>query len=93
MKRVVWKFPFEVADEFYLRMPAGAEILHVDVQSGQPCLWVLVDSDRPTVARGFRLAGTGHTIGDYSPAWKFVGTFLVHGGALVFHLWDCGDGT
>lgn len=30
--RTIWKFPFPIADEFTLRMPVAAEILHVGVQ-------------------------------------------------------------
>jgi hypothetical protein len=85
--RTIWKFPFEVADVLEILMPSGAEILDVQVQHGQPCLWALVHSERPTVRRRFRVFGTGHLIeGMY--AAKYVGTFQIAGGALVFHVFE-----
>ena len=67
-------------------MPAGAEILHVEVQHGVPCLWALVETDRELVQRAFRIFGTGHRID--VPVRKHVASFLMHDGSLVWHLFE-----
>jgi len=83
----IWKFPFAVADEFQVQMPAGSQVLSVQVQNGQPCMWAKVYEDAPFVTRRFRVYGTGHGIPEALPL-DFVGTFQVQDGLLVFHLFE-----
>jgi hypothetical protein len=84
--RQIWKFGFEVTDDFSLEMPDGAQILHVESQSLMPCMWVEVDPSAPRVTRNFHVYGTGHHMHS-EPQW-YLGTFMLHGGALVFHLYE-----
>jgi hypothetical protein len=81
----IWKFPFQVGDEFSILMPRGAHLLSVAMQGDQPCVWALVNSEAPKVPVRFRLYGTGHPV-DGRDISRFVGTFQMHGGGLVFHL-------
>jgi hypothetical protein len=60
--RTIWKFPLETTDEFYLMMPAGAEILHVATQRDAPCIWAVVETENPPVKRFFTLIGTGYPV-------------------------------
>jgi hypothetical protein len=83
--KTIWKFEIPVEDNFVLQMPQGAEVLSVDVQGTTPCLWALVDPDAPKVDQHFQLRGTGHSCEGVN-AEEFVGTFMVHGGNLVFHV-------
>lgn len=80
----VWKYPLIINDDIILQMPGDAKPLHVDMQRGSPCLWALVEPDRPMRTYRFRLAGTGHPIGEES--MLYVGSFFMHDGDLVFHL-------
>ena len=89
MSRTIWKYEAGVG-RFVLEMPAGARVLSVGVQFGKPCLWALVDPAAPLVAHGFAVTGTGHQAGGLKPA-AFVGTFQLHGGALIYHLFDTGE--
>jgi hypothetical protein len=82
----VWKFEVE-PDEFELAMPRGARVLSVGMQRERVQMWALVDPSAPVEQRRFRMAGTGHPIKDPEEL-RFVGTFQVHGGALVFHLFE-----
>ena len=88
MKRI-WKYTV-MTDEFTHQMPKGAEVLDVQVQSGVPHLWALVDDIAPMERRRFATVGTGHPLPDEISDGKHVGTFQLHGGALVFHLFDFG---
>lgn len=88
----VFKYDLNLGDlddlnQITLRMPIGAEFLHIEVQDGVPRLWALVDPNRGSVPYTIEIVGTGHalsTLDDY----RHIGTFLMHGGALVFHAFE-----
>lgn len=86
MSKSIWKFPLEVTNEQVVPMPAGAKVLTVATQEGQPCVWALVDTAAPKPPRKFRIVVTGHTINFNLDQFNFMGTFQLHGGALVFHV-------
>lgn len=79
----VYKYPFDIKDVVIVAMPAGAQVLHIGMQNGTPCLWALVDTDSPIVQRTFYVRGTGHPVQD--SLWH-VGSFLMAGGHLVWHV-------
>jgi hypothetical protein len=83
----IWKFPVPIEDCFELSMPAGARLLSVQCQHGEPQLWALVEPDAPGECRRFYVAGTGHLRGDLDGA-TYVGTFQSSDGFLVFHLFE-----
>lgn len=83
----VFKWEIPTMDDIVVPMPKDARILAVDVQNETPCLWALVDAAAPRQDRRFRLAGTGHPI-DNPDELTHIGTFLMHGGRLVFHLFE-----
>lgn len=82
----IWKYSFDVADEFTIRMPAGALVLSVQVQNGQPCMWAQVHEGMALRTYHFRAFGTGHPIPD--EPLQFMGTIQTHGGMLVFHVFE-----
>jgi len=84
--RTVYKYPVKVDDHFELELPRGAEILTVETQGEAVQLWALVDPAESTEPRQFRLAGTGHPIED--PNLKYVSSFQLYGGSLVFHVFE-----
>lgn len=88
--KTIYKYPIEVTDDQTIWMPRGAQVLSVQCQSGRPCAWALVDIEQPKEARRFTLVGTGHPCEVLDDA-KYVGTFQMHDGALVFHLFDLGE--
>lgn len=89
-KPTVWKFDVKLDDDTIVDMPQGAQVLSVQLQHGVPCVWALVDSDRPKVERRFSWRGTGHPC-DGLVAKMFVGSIQMHGGSLIFHLFDRGE--
>lgn len=83
----VYKYAIPIVDEFYLELPCGAQILSVQVQRNQPCIWALVNPQEHKKSRRlFRFAGTGHPIS--SANLLFIGTFQMDNGAFVFHLFE-----
>ena len=87
MNQSIWKFPTPIVDEFSLDMPEGAEILDVERQDVDPCIWALVNTDAPLKPRRFAWYGTGHRASGIAKA-DHIGTVLLHGGRLVFHLFE-----
>lgn len=83
MKRI-FKYPLQTRDEQTLQMPRDSSPLCVQMQGG-PCLWAVVDDAQPTEPRTVRMIGTGHPIPD-ADTLVYVGTYQLHGGALVFHV-------
>ena len=67
-------------------MSAGAQVLCVQVQNATPCIWALVDIEAKKTLRTFATYGTGHQ--HESIPGRYVGTYQLEGGALVFHVFD-----
>lgn len=84
---VIWKYLLEVTDVQHISMPQGAQILSVQTQVGQPTLWALVNKKLPHAPRRIITVGTGNpfpsVVGE-----KFIGTYQLHDGALVFHVFE-----
>lgn len=88
MAETIWKYKIEPTDFIELPIPTTAEILSVQMQNGDPCLWVKLDPSHViTKPRKFRLYGTGHEIKE-GEKHKFIGTFQIMEGRLVFHLFE-----
>lgn len=82
--QTIWKYPIDTTDEQTVKMPCDAEILCVQMQCGQPCLWALVDPEKTTAPVKIRIYGTGHPLPDI---WgDYVGTYQSSGGGGVFHV-------
>lgn len=80
----IWKYELRIDDEQTILMPRGAKGLTVQWQRKNLCIWCMVDEINPLEPRKVIIYGTGHPMrfetGDY------VGTFQMHDGALVFHV-------
>jgi len=85
MAKTIWKFPAPIKDSLTIQMPIWADVMSVQLQHGEPCLWARVDADMPTEPRRFCWRGTGHPA---EVLGRFIGTVQMHGGALVFHLFE-----
>ena len=80
----IYKYKLTLMDEITIHMPLGAKILHVECQQDIPCIWALVSPENRIVPHHFVMHGTGHKV---SPdVGEHVGSFLMHQGQLVFHL-------
>lgn len=99
--RSIWKFPIPSPGEsgaISVLLPRGARLLSVHAQREEPQIWALVDPAAPKVRRRLLIAVTGQTgparvpeTGERFDDAKFVGTFLLLGGSLVFHVFDFGE--
>lgn len=85
MTQRVWKYELKsvLSD---LHMPVGAEILTVQLQHDQICLWAKVNVNAPKVKRTFQMIGTDHVIAD--DRVTYIGTVQLVDGNLVFHIFE-----
>lgn len=92
--KTIWKFPLPtlpLSDLVVIDMPAGADVLTLQLQGRTPTLWAVVDDGAEFVNRRFVIVGTGHevpgevgdTVNDYIGTWQFEG--------FVWHLFDLGE--
>ena len=85
--KAIWKFVLPLTGKLEkIPMPAGAEILTLQIQGDCICMWAIVDTLRHPEPRYFRIYGTGHEI--EPGAIKYVGTFQLRGGLVVFHVFE-----
>lgn len=86
MSSAVWKYEVPVRNRFELEMPAGARIVSLQLQYDRPVLWAVVDPEAPKVTRMFGVVGTGTVVDFKLP--KHIGTFQLHGGKTVLHVFE-----
>jgi hypothetical protein len=81
----IYKYHLPVQDEVTIDFPRYGKVLSVGVQHGETYIWAAVTTTDEVCRRRFHWRGTGHDINGLS---NFVGTVQLHGGALVFHLFE-----
>ncbi len=84
----IWKWAIQITDRQAVMMPAGAQVLTVQMQGHHPQLWALVDEtqDTPLTPRAFAIYGTGNPMPE-DPG-RYIATFQTHGGDLVWHAFE-----
>lgn len=87
--QTVFKYVLLVTDVQTVHMPRSAKPLSVAVQKGSICVWAKVDSEQPSVDHRFAIHGTGRELA--YPEAAFIGSVLLYGDELVFHIFDLGE--
>ncbi len=82
--RIAWKGIYEI------QIPTGAEFLSVREQHGKPAIWFKVDTENPLVVRFFIIVGTGKQVQNVHEDMKltFLGSFFLHNGSFVGHVFE-----
>lgn len=83
--KTVWKYTLEPAAQQILRMPVGAQVVHVHGEGRSIYLWAEVDTEAPGVNRHFEIVGTGHEV---PPEHVHLGTAFFATLGLVFHVYE-----
>jgi hypothetical protein len=85
MTKTIYKYPLLILNEQEIEMPMGAGLMAVQMQQGQPCLWALVDTLNTPEKRKVLIRGTGHPA---EGVGRYISTFQMKGGELVFHAFE-----
>ena len=80
--KTIWKYPLESGKNI-ISLPWDNQILTVQMQNGEPYVWVLLDPKEKTYPTLLEVYGTGHTIED-SQSKHYIGTW--QDGKCVWHL-------
>jgi hypothetical protein len=86
MPRTIWKFPLNTINTD-VEMPKGARVLSVQAQDNEIFLWAEVTPTEKDVTRYFDVFPTGAPLPE-RPGQIYLGTVLLHGGKLVFHVYE-----
>lgn len=92
MSKVIWKYELEFDHYKEISVPKGAEILCVQVQDGAPCIWALVDDKEEEESMYIMTFGTGHPIRKDITLKNHLGTYQLHGGNLIWHVFEISKG-
>ena len=87
MLKKIFKYQLETTDVQQLEMPQGAEILCIQTQNGIPCIWALVEPNATVTKRAFEIFGTNCNVPENAKR-KYVGTYQLNNGGLVFHCFE-----
>ena len=82
----IWKWTLILTGEQTIEIPLAAEILTVQMQGDNPQLWALCDEHAHKSVRHIAIYGTGQPMPE-NPG-KYIATFQLHNGALVFHAFE-----
>jgi hypothetical protein len=90
MNKTIYKYPLLVTDYQDVLLPIGAEILTIQTQDQNACLWALADPNEPNKERrSIEIFGIGHLIHyGMGVSRKYISTFQLRGGSLVFHAFE-----
>lgn len=83
--KTIYKFQLKPAITEH-SLHSGAEILTVQVQRGEPYIWVLMNPAMEKVKVKFRVYPTGASM-EENPG-KYIGTFQLEDLGLVFHVYE-----
>ena len=72
--------------EITVSAPFGAKVLCVQAQGNTPFMWMEVDTDNDICPHKFHVIGTGREMGSSMRGRKYIDTFQLDGGSLVFHI-------
>ena len=85
--KTIWKYQITATSSQTVELPSQYKVLSVQLQNGSPYIWCLVEPQSEKIPVTFSVFGTGHPMpGDFKG--RFVGTFQIHNGLLVLHLFE-----
>jgi hypothetical protein len=71
-------------------VPKNASFLDIQLQNGNPVLWVLVNADEEFVERHVQFFWTGRPA-EEARIENYIGTIQSQGGLMVWHLFEVGS--
>lgn len=81
--KTIWKFPLKITDRQKVKMPLPAQVLTVQIQAQEACLWAEVDPEGEKVLVEIAVIGTGNRLPD---GMRYIST--IQEGALVWHFYE-----
>lgn len=87
--KVIYKYPLAAANLQTIKMPEDAELLCVQMQKGEPCLWAMVDPSKSDEDRRIEILCTGEeVIEDMGVDRKYISTIQAFDGTYIYHVFE-----
>ena len=89
--KTIWKYQLEIIGKQEIKMLRNSEVLGVQMQYGEPVIWVLVDLDYEGTldVRTILIYGTGYSISESELIHSnYVGTFQKFDGGFIGHVFE-----
>lgn len=83
---VIWKVKLQIIDKQNIEIPAGATILTSQIQKDDLVLWFMCIEGSAKCTRKIAIYGTGNPMP--SNPGKYISTFQLQNGDLVFHVFE-----
>lgn len=83
--KTIYKYKLALTDQQIINIPADAEILSIQEQAGDICMWVKLDTDKPERARSIVICGTGNPV-DHLCDMHHISTLQM--GNMVWHFFE-----
>ncbi|HEX8657228.1 MAG TPA: hypothetical protein VF690_06830 [Hymenobacter sp.] len=81
----IYKYILQLTPTQQVTLPEGAQILSVQEQQGEVCLWALVNTEKPPHGVAIQMVGTGGQVNQSLLESQFLGTVQYAATGLVFH--------
>lgn len=88
--RTIYKYRLEKSGANLIKMPIGAQPLHVGMQDNKVYIWMEVESEYPIESRQLWLYGTGWDLAEMPRRCPYLGT-AQNDQSLVWHVFDGGS--
>lgn len=88
MKRTIHKVNLLEVDDQFITIPANSDIISVQTQGNNICIWYITSSLLSNVHRRIIMYGTGHQIDRDMNNMQFLGTVQLYGCSIVFHVFE-----
>lgn len=83
---VIWKSKLQISDRQIIEVPSGATMLTSQIQKDELVLWYQCIESSAKVTRTIAIYGTGNPMP--SNPGKYISTFQIQNGDLVFHVYE-----
>ncbi len=84
--QTIYRCPIDITDKQHVSLPVGAQILTVERQYGQPCIWAIVDTEAPCERKVIYVFGLGDPMPEES--LQYIGTIQTQNGNQIFHVFE-----
>jgi len=85
--KVIFKYPFKIADIVDILLPFGSRVIAIQEQRGIAFLWAIVNPEEKSLGnRRFYVFGTGNEITAPIHEMKHISTVQVNG--FVWHIFE-----
>lgn len=87
MSQTIYKYELQ-SGITTLKIPMNAQILTAACQGDSVFIWAKLRPKNPLETRTFEVYGNDHEIPELERQLAYIGTAMMHGGALVWHVFE-----